>query len=115
MLLFDDSKKLEKALGEETATVIAHAFEKADEKWRRDLATKADLLEAKSELRDEIAGLRTELRDEIASVRFEVQAVKSELRVEIQAIKNDILKWVFGISITQTALIVAVLAFLKLP
>jgi hypothetical protein len=43
MLLFDDSKKLEKALGEEAATVLAHVFEKADEKWRRDLATKADL------------------------------------------------------------------------
>ncbi|MDR2893726.1 MAG: hypothetical protein LBV80_11735 [Deltaproteobacteria bacterium] len=43
MLLFDDSKKLEKALGEEAATVIAHIFEQANEKWRQELATKADL------------------------------------------------------------------------
>ena len=38
MLLFDDSKKLEKALGEEAAAVIAHIFEKADDKWRHELA-----------------------------------------------------------------------------
>ena len=50
MLLFDDSKKLEKALGEEAASVIAHVFEKADEKWRRDLATKADLQEVRNDL-----------------------------------------------------------------
>ena len=37
MLLFDDSKKLEKALGEEAAAVLAHAFEKADENWRQRL------------------------------------------------------------------------------
>jgi hypothetical protein len=43
MLLFDDSKKLEKALGEEAAAVIVHILEKADEKSRQELATKADL------------------------------------------------------------------------
>ena len=49
-LLFDDSKKLEKALGEEAAATIAHVFERADEKWRRDLATKADLQEVRNDL-----------------------------------------------------------------
>ena len=73
MLLFDDSKKLEKALGEEAAAVIAHVFEKADEKWRRDLATKADL--ATSE--------------------------------------NRILRWMVGGFLAQTALLVAVMAFLR--
>ena len=57
MLLFDDSKKLEKALGAEAAAVLAHVFEKADEQWRRDLATKADLME----------------------VRLEIQAVRNDL------------------------------------
>jgi hypothetical protein len=84
MLLFDDSKKLEKVLGEEAAAVIAHVFEKADEKRRQELATKADLQEAKSELRAEIA----------------------------QA-KHDILRWMVGGFLAQTALLVAVMAFLK--
>jgi hypothetical protein len=43
MLLFDDSKKLEKALGEEAAVVLVHVFERADDAWRRDLATKTDM------------------------------------------------------------------------
>ncbi|MDL2290831.1 hypothetical protein LJC09_01830 [Desulfovibrio sp. OttesenSCG-928-F20] len=50
MLLFDDSKKLEKALGEEAAAVIAHVLEKADDKWRRDLATKADLADMENRI-----------------------------------------------------------------
>ena len=73
MLLFDDSKKLEKALGEEAAPVLAHVFEKADEKWRRDLATKADLAET----------------------------------------ENRIFRWMAGGFIAQTALLVAILAFLR--
>ena len=76
MLLFDDSKKLEKALGEEAAAVLAHVFEKADEKWRQELATKADL---------------------------EIGLAKT---------KNDILRWMVGGFLAQTALLVAVLAFL---
>ena len=84
MLLFDDSKKLEKALGEEAAAAIAHVFERADENWRRELATKADLLLTKAELRDEISKT-----------------------------KHEILRWMAGGFIAQTALIVAILAFLK--
>jgi hypothetical protein len=84
MLLFDDSKRLEKALGEEAASVIAHVFEQADEKLRRELATKADLLTAK----------------------FELQS-------EIQAVKHEILKWVIGMAVAQSALIIAVISFLK--
>ncbi len=77
MLLFDDSKKLEKALGEEAAAVIAHVFERADEKNRQDLTTKMDL---------------------------EVGLAKT---------KNDILRWIVGGFLAQTALLVAVMAFLK--
>ena len=84
MLLFDDSKKLEKALGEEAAAVIAHVLERADEKWRRDLATKADLVE------------------NIASVR-----------IEMQAVKNEILKWMVGGFIALGAFLFAAMAFFK--
>ena len=77
MLLFDDSKKLEKALGEEAAAVLPHVFEKADENWRRDLATKADLV------------------------------------IGLTRTKHEILRWMVGGFIAQTALIVAILAFLR--
>ena len=91
MLLFEDSKKLEKALGEEAAAVLVHAFEKADEKWRRDLATKADLIERTGEL------------------RVEMQA----MRVEMQAMKNELIKWMMGGFIAFGAFLLAAMAFFK--
>jgi hypothetical protein len=77
MLLFDDSKALEKAIGAEAASVIARVFEKADEKWRRELATKKDL------------------------------------EIGLANTKHDILKWMIGGFLAQSALLSAVISFLK--
>ncbi|NMC48304.1 MAG: hypothetical protein GYA47_02570 [Desulfovibrio sp.] len=49
-LLFDDTKKLEKALGEEAAGVLIGILEKQGEAARRELATKADLERGLKEL-----------------------------------------------------------------
>lgn len=88
MLLFDDSKKLEKAFekvfGEEAAVILAHVFERADEKWRHDLVTKADLMTAKAEMQSETAKT-----------------------------KIDIIRWLVGGLFAQSALLVAVIVFLK--
>jgi hypothetical protein len=81
MLLFDDSKKLEKALGEEAAAVLAHVFERADDQWRHELATKAGLL-----------------------------ATKTELQADLAATENRILRWMVGGFLAQTALLVALMA-----
>ena len=80
MLLFDDSKRLEKALGEEAASAIAHVLERADEKWRRELATKADL-----------------------------QEVRTDLIERIAATENRLIRWMVGGFIVQATLLVAVL------
>ena len=42
-LLFDDSKRLEKALGEEAAGVLINILEKQDEEAERELVTKEHL------------------------------------------------------------------------
>jgi hypothetical protein len=93
MLLFDDSKKLEKALGEDAAAVLAHVFEKADENWKRELAYKADLMAVKADIQNIRATMAT--------------------KAELAATENRILRWMFGGFITQTALIVAIMAFLR--
>ena len=82
MLLFDDSKRLEKALGEEAASAIARVLERADENWKRELATKADI---------------QNLRESMAT------------KAELAATENRILRWMVGGFIAQTALILAVL------
>jgi NTP pyrophosphatase (non-canonical NTP hydrolase) len=104
MLLFDDSKKLEKALGEEAAAVIAHIFERADEKQRQELATKADLQSLRGELLERMAHMAT---------KAELAAIKSELQAELAQVKHDILRWMVGGFLAQTALLVAVMAFLR--
>lgn len=76
MLLFDTGKKLEKAVGEEAASIIMQVFEQYDEQTKKESATKGDLRE-------------TELR---------LQAEIEKVRAEIQKIKFDLLKWQIGIA-----------------
>lgn len=68
-------------------------------------ATKTDLIEAKTELKAEIAEVKTELKAGIAAVR-------TELKAEIAEAKADIIKWMFGTIVTQTALIIAAVKLL---
>lgn len=81
MLLFDDQKKLEKALGEEAASIIIKTFEKYDEKTKSELPTKGDL------------------REEVNAVRADVRETELRLQAEIEKAKYSLLKWQIGIGI----------------
>ena len=84
MLLFDDGKKLEKAVGEEAAKTIVEVLERFDESQRSASASKGDL-------------------QEIDGVRLEIQKAKAET-----------IKWVAGIITAQTvAIIAAIIALMK--
>lgn len=74
-LLFDDTKKLEKALGEEAASVLIGILEKQNEDAKRELATKADI------------------------------------DVKLAQVKAEIIKWVAGLMLAQTAIIAALKLF----
>ncbi|MDR2893239.1 MAG: hypothetical protein LBV80_09190 [Deltaproteobacteria bacterium] len=76
MLLFDDSKKLEKAFGEEAAATLVHVFEKLDADNKRELATKADL-------ENGLQSVKSELRAEIAAVRSEIKDVENRLTLRL--------------------------------
>ena len=62
-----------------------------DETSRKELATRGDLQDVRNELKEEIQDVRNELKDT----------------------KHEILKWMIATMVAQTALIVAVIAFLK--
>lgn len=53
-LLFDDTKKLEKALGEEAAGVLINILEKQDKESKQELATKQDLRELELRLKQDL-------------------------------------------------------------
>ena len=95
---------------------------------------RTEIQDVRNELKTEIQNVRTEIRDvrdelktEIQDVRNEIQDVRNELKTEIQDVRNEVLrlenrmeankhevlKWVIGTMVAQTALIVAVIAFLK--
>jgi len=62
------------------------------EELRKELASKADLLNTKTELQAEIAKVKTELQAEIAKVKTELQAeilkVKAELQLEMSRLER---------------------------
>lgn len=62
MLLFDDGKRLEKAIGEEAARAIIETLEKYDENQKNAVATKGDLRETELRLQKEIESLRVEMK-----------------------------------------------------
>ena len=83
VLLFDDTKKLENALGEEAAKVIAQAFEQQDKQYKEELATKHD-----------------------------IELVRKDLIAAESRIKADIIKWMAGLMIVQAASIAALVKLL---
>ena len=88
---------------------------------------RTEIQDVRNELKTEIRDVRDELKTEIQDVRTEIQDVRNELKTEIQDVRNEVLrlenrmeankhevlKWVIGTMVAQTALIVAVIAFLK--
>lgn len=59
---------------------------------------------------------KTDVNDVRIALKAEIQDVRTEvLRLEnkMEANKHEVLKWVIGTMVAQTALIVAVIAFLK--
>ena len=95
-------------------------------------ATKDDLSQTETVLRADIQATEKTLRGEIAStadaLRAEIQAsektlraeiassadnVKTELRKEINDSHISVIRWVIGVGISQTAIILAVIALIK--
>ena len=74
------------------------ALDRYDEASRKELATRGDLQDVRNELKEDLQDVRNEM-------------LRLENRME--ANKHEVLKWVIGTMVAQTALIVAVMAFLK--
>ena len=74
----------------------------------RDVATKGDLEVTKLALQKEIE----EVRKEIEEVRGEVEKVRLLLEKRIEEVKASVVKWVVGLLVLQTGVIVSVIALL---
>ena len=69
----------------------------------------ASVLQTALNMHDETSRKELATRGDIQDVRNEIQDVRNELKDT----KHEILKWMIATMVAQTALIVAVMAFLK--
>ena len=72
------------------ANALQTALNRHDEASRKELATRGDLQDVRSELKEEIQNVRTELKEDIQNVRNEIQNVRTELKEDIQNVRNEI-------------------------
>ena len=81
----------------EQARASAEALETA---FTESVATKSDLGEVKTELKQEIAGLKTE-----------IASTEARLRTEIAQSKNDTVRWIFTFNLALVGAIFAIVKF----
>ena len=75
----------------------------------RDVATKGDLEVTKLALQKEIE----QVRGEVEQVRLSLQKEIEEVRREIAETKSSIIRWVVGLLVLQTGVIVSVIALVR--
>ena len=113
------------------ARLIAEAFERLEERYPpiADLATQASVKETELRLLKEIETVRKEMREMEGKLRLEIETVHKEMREmegkprlkiegvrkeietvrkEIAILKTDIIKWIIGLLIAQTGILIAV-------
>lgn len=103
MLLYEESKALEKAIGEEAAAVVAKVFERQNEVTNAETASKTDLRETEMRLQLEIEKVKSETE----KVRGEVKETEARLRVDIEKTRSDLLRWQIGIGFALGAFMLA--------
>ena len=95
------------------ARLIAEAFERLEERYPpiADLATQASIKETELRLLKEIETVRKEMREMEGKLRLEIEGVRKEIetvRKEIAVLKTDLIKWIIGLLIAQTGILIAV-------
>ncbi len=82
MAMFDTHRAVKKLTGAGFSESQAEALIDAVGDEHEALATKADMLAVRADLREEISALRAELKEDIVAVRADMQAL--ELRITLR-------------------------------
>jgi hypothetical protein len=105
--ILDYAQKL-KAVGvsEQQAEVQARVLAEVLDKQT---ATKAEIAEHETALRRDIEALRVELKRDIAEIKRDLRETELRLEVKMVESKADLTRWVIGVGLLQTTIIVGVL------
>ena len=66
-----------------------------------------------SALQDENARRELATRGDIQALRLEMKEMEMRLAEKVESGKHEVLKWLIGLLLTQSALLVAIFAFMK--
>ena len=66
-----------------------------------------------SALQDENARRELATRGDIQALRLEMKEMEMRLAAKVESGKHEVLKWLIGLLLTQSALLVAIFAFMK--
>ncbi|MGY4706931.1 hypothetical protein ACVNPS_04140 [Candidatus Bipolaricaulota sp. J31] len=96
---------------EEKARVLAEVVEELESRLipMGELATKGDLEVTKLTLQKEIE----QVRGEIEQVRLSLQKEIEQVRREVEKVRASIIKWVTGLLVAQTGVIVAIVTLVR--
>jgi len=92
---------------EQQAETQARAFSDWVEKQ---LATQRDMDEHEQSLRRDIESLRADVKRDIEVLRAELKRDLAEVNQRVAESKAELIRWVVGVGILQTTLIVGILA-----
>jgi hypothetical protein len=100
---------------EEKARVLAEVIDELESRLSplRDVATKGDLEVTKLALQKEIEQVRLTLQKEIEQVRLSLQKEMEQVRREIEGVRASVVKWVAGLLVVQTGVIVSIITLLR--
>ena len=112
---FKDDEKKARVLAEVVEELERHILGVATKSDLQALATKDDLkpLATKDELEITKLTLQKEIEEVRLSLQKEIEEVKLSLQKEIERTKASIVKWVAGLLVVQTGVIVSIITLLR--
>lgn len=103
-------KRLQQAgFSEPQAETVTDVLREARDTSMADIATKADLMEVRTELKAETAAVKADVEQLRITLRAEMQAGFSALRADMAKGQADTLKWIFGMVVVQGGVVFALL------
>ena len=109
-MILDTHEAVEKMVEAGASKKMAEAIVKTLNSSNDNLATKADLLQTKTELKAEISELKSELKEDIANLKTEFKGDIFALKGEIIEMKNNF-KWVMALMFAMLGLLVKIAFF----
>lgn len=102
-------KSVRERLGEEATDAFVEFLKEFEREIKDDLATKRDIKEVEVRIKELEARIR-EVEARIKEVEARIKEVEANVEIKLAQFKMDIIKWVAGFLIAQTAILAGIFA-----